>query len=59
MNLDSAVSQVSQLSDDELVQNLVHIERAYLHYLIEASLRGHEPDPDKRVVGVVQRLRSV
>lgn len=59
MDLDSAVSQVSQLSDDDLVQNLVQIERAYLHYLIEATLRGQETDPDKRVVGVVQRLRSV
>ena len=57
--LDSVVSRVSEISDDELVANLVAVERAYIHLLIEAQLRKTQIDPEIRLVGVVQRLRRV
>lgn len=57
--LESVVSRVSEISDDELVANLVAVERAYIHLLIEAQLRGTQIDPEIRLVGVVQRLRRV
>jgi hypothetical protein len=59
MDTDFLVTNVSALTDDELLTSIGEVERTYIHLMIEATLRGKEAEADNNAVGVVQRLRSV
>lgn len=59
MDTDFLVTNVSALTDDELLVSIREVERTYIHLMIEATLRGKETEADNSAVGVVQRLRSV
>ena len=59
MDTDFLVTNVSALTDDELLTSIGEVERTYIHLMIEATLRGKETQADNNAVGVVQRLRSL
>lgn len=59
MDVASAVSTVSEMNDDELVATLKQVERAYIHFMIEANLRGLDTAQHSQLLGVVKRLRTV
>jgi hypothetical protein len=47
------------LTDEELAEYICELERAYVHLLIEAALRGTTIDAATRLGGIVKRLRPV
>jgi hypothetical protein len=52
--LDEEIKSLSILTDDDLQAMLAVIERAYIHTMIEISLRTH---PDQGVSREAKRLR--
>lgn len=51
--LDTIVSTVSEMTDEELISAQLLIERAYVHIMIERSLRSGD-----RVSGMIRDLGS-
>ena len=52
-SLDTIVTTVSEMTDEELITTQLLIERAHVHVLIERSLRSGE-----RVSGMIRNLGS-